>query len=100
MDVDDDMCRCGASSCGSSFMALTTRSPATDEAHRLRDDSELSDMVLGSIDPPGGKLFKLGGVWGGVVCCSILIAPATGADAELALSDDEEPGPRDRPGEL
>ncbi len=62
--VDDDICRGGASSCGSSFMDFTTRSPATDEAHRLRDDSELSDMVFGSIDPPEGKLFKLGGV-----CC-------------------------------
>ena len=60
-DADGCICRGGFSSWGSSFIAFTTRSPATDEAHRLRD-SELSDMVLGSMEPPEGRPFKLGGV--------------------------------------
>ena len=100
MTVEDAIWRDGVSSWGSSFIDFTTRSPATEEAHRLRDVSELSVMVLRSMEPPDGMPFKLGGVCGCDVDdgCSIFMLDATGADMVLALSatedDDEEPGPR------
>ncbi len=93
-------CKGGPSSWGSSFIDFTTRSPATDEAHRLRDSELSDDMVLESIEPPEGKPFKVGGA-----CCwedndfvSTFMSATTGADSELTLQaagDDEEPGPRD-----
>ena len=66
----------------------------------MRDDSELSVMVLESIEPPDGKPFKVGGVCACLVdgCCdSTIIAPGPGAPIELALkegADEEEAGPK------
>ena len=74
MTVEDAIWRDGVSSWGSSFIDFTTRSPATEEAHRLRDDSEPSDMVLGSKEPPVGNPANFS------VCCCSTFTEATGAE--------------------
>ena len=90
----------GTSSEGSIFMALTILSPSRVEAHRLRDDSEPSDMGFGSIEPAGGRPFKLGGDGAGLCGegITMLMGGSPGAGTELTpitFVDDEEAGPRD-----